>query len=195
MMPALQIRKTKTPSERLAMTIGQSMLGEFDEEMKNTRKTLERVPDEKWNWKPHEKSGTLGWLAGHVATLPGWATMTIHTEEFDYAPADGKSSYEQPKTGNQKELLAAFDKESAEARAALASVSDQDIMKTWKLLAGGNEIFAMPRVAVIRGVVMNHLIHHRAQLGVYFRLLNIAVPGLYGASADEHQASTAGAAN
>ena len=177
------------------MTIGQSMLGEFDEEMKNTRKTLERVPDEKWTWKPHEKSGTLGWLAGHVATLPGWATMTIHTEEFDYAPADGKSSYEQPKTGNQKELLAAFDKESAEARAALASVSDQDIMKTWKLLAGGNEIFAMPRVAVIRGVVMNHLIHHRAQLGVYFRLLNIAVPGLYGASADEHQASTAGAAN
>ena len=177
------------------MTIGQSMLGEFDQEMQNTRKTLELVPDEKWNWKPHEKSGTLGWLAGHVATLPGWATMTLHTEEFDYAPADGKSSYEQPKTGNQKELLAAFDKESAEARAALASVSDQDIMKTWKLLAGGNEIFAMPRVAVIRGVVMNHLIHHRAQLGVYFRLLNIAVPGLYGASADEHQASTAGAAN
>jgi uncharacterized damage-inducible protein DinB len=195
MMAALEIRETKTPSERLTMTIGQSMLGEFDEEMKNTRKTLERVPDEKWNWKPHEKSGTLGWLAGHVATLPRWATMTIHTEEFDYAPADGKSSYEQPKTGNQKELLAAFDKESAEARAALASVSDQDIMKTWKLLAGGNEIFAMPRVAVIRGVVMNHLIHHRAQLGVYFRLLNIAVPGLYGASADEHQASTAVAAN
>ena len=177
------------------MTIGQSMLGEFDQEMQNTRKTLERVPDDQWNWKPHEKSGTLGWLAGHVATLPGWATMTINTEEFDYAPVSGKSSYQQPKTENRKDLLAAFDKEAAEARAALASVSDQEILKTWKLLAGGQEIFAMPRVAVLRGVVMNHLIHHRAQLGVYFRLLNIAVPGLYGPSADENQASTAGAAN
>jgi uncharacterized damage-inducible protein DinB len=176
------------------MTIGQSMLGEFDQEMQNTRKTLERVPDDKWNWKPHEKSGTLGWLAGHVATLPGWTTMTINTTEFDYAPASGKSDYKLPKTDNRAELLAVFDKESAEARAALASVSDQDIMKTWKLLAGGHEIFAMPRVAVVRGVVMNHLIHHRAQLTVYFRLLNIAVPGLYGPSADENLASAAGSA-
>ena len=176
------------------MTIGQSMLAEYDQEMQNTRKILERVPDEKWNWKPHEKSGTVGWLAAHVALLPGWTTMTINTEEFDYAPADGKSSYQPPKIENRKDLLAAFDKEAAEARAALASVSDQDMMKTWKLLAGGNEIFAMPRVAVVRGVVMNHLIHHRAQLGVYFRLLDVAVPGLYGASADENQAA-AGAAN
>jgi uncharacterized damage-inducible protein DinB len=177
------------------MTIGQSMLAEFDQEMQNTRKVLERVPDEKWGWKPHEKSGTLGWLAGHVATLPGWATMTITTEEFDYAPASGKSSYQQPKTDNRKELLAAFDKEAADARAALASVSDQEIMKTWKLLAGGQEIFAMPRIAVLRGIVMNHLIHHRAQLTVYFRLLNVAVPGLYGPSADEMPGNAAGAAN
>jgi len=177
------------------MTIGQSMLAEFDQEMQNTRKVLERVPDEKWGWKPHEKSGTLGWLAGHVATLPGWATMTINTEEFDYAPLNGKSSYQQPKTDNRKELLAAFDKEAADARAALASVSDQEIMKTWKLLAGGQEIFAMPRIACIRGMVMNHLIHHRAQLTVYFRLLNVAVPGLYGPSADEMPGNAAGAAN
>lgn len=177
------------------MTIGQSMLAEFDQEMQNTRKTLERVPDDKWGWKPHEKSGTLGWLAGHVATLPGWATMTINTEEFDYAPVSGKSTYEQPKTEDRQQVLAAFDKEAAAARAALAKVSDQEIMKTWKLLAGGHEIFAMPRVAVLRSVVMNHLIHHRAQLGVYFRLLNIAVPGMYGPSADETQASSAGAAN
>ncbi len=177
------------------MTIGQSMLGEFDQEMQNTRKILERVPDDKWNWKPHEKSGTVGWLAGHIALLPGWTTMTINTEEFDYAPVGGQSSYQPPKIENRKDLLAAFDKESAEARAALASVSDQDMMKTWKLLAGGNEIFAMPRVAVLRGVVMNHLIHHRAQLGVYFRLLDVAVPGLYGPSADENQASAAAVAN
>jgi uncharacterized damage-inducible protein DinB len=177
------------------MTIGQSMLGEFDQEMQNTRKILERVPDDKWNWKPHEKSGTVGWLAAHIALLPGWATMTINTEEFDYAPVSGKSEYQPPKIENRKELLAAFEKESAEARSALASVSDQEMMKTWKLLAGGQEIFAMPRVAVLRGVVMNHLIHHRAQLGVYFRLLDVAVPGLYGPSADETQASAAGAAD
>jgi uncharacterized damage-inducible protein DinB len=177
------------------MTIGQSMLNEFDQEMQNTRKTLERVPDDKWNWKPHEKSGTVGWLAGHIALLPGWATMTLNTEEFDYAPTSGQSSYQPPKIENRKDLLAAFDKESAEARSALASVSDQDIMKTWKLLAGGQEIFAMPRAAVLRSVVMNHLIHHRAQLGVYFRLLDVAVPGLYGPSADDTQASAAGAAS
>ncbi len=176
------------------MTIGQSMLGEFDQEMQNTRKVLERVPDDKWGWKPHEKSGTVGWLAGHIATLPGWTTMTINTEELDYAPVNGPS-YQPPKIENRKDLLAVFDKEAAEARAALASASDAEIMKGWKLLAGGKEIFIMPRVACIRGMVMNHLIHHRAQLGVYFRLLNVAVPGLYGPSADENQATAAGATN
>ncbi len=178
------------------MTIGQSMLGEFDQEMQSTRKTLERVPDEKWNWKPHDKSGTVGWLANHIATLPGWITMTINTEELDYAPVNGPS-YQQSKIENRKELLATFDKESAEARAALAAASDQEMLKGWKLLAGGKEIFTMPRVDCIRGMVMNHLIHHRAQLGVYFRLLDVAVPGLYGPSADENQATAtaAGAAN
>jgi uncharacterized damage-inducible protein DinB len=88
-----------------------------------------------------------------------------------------------------------FDKESAQARAALAAVSDQEMLKGWKLLAGGQEIFTMPRVACIRGMVMNHLIHHRAQLGVYFRLLDIAVPGLYGPSADEKDNAAATVAN
>lgn len=176
------------------MTIGQSMLAEFDQEMQNTRKVLERVPDEKWTWKPHEKSGTVGWLAGHVANIPGWATMTINTTEFDYAPVGG-SSYEPPKIENRSDLLRVFDKESSVARTALAAVSDQDMLKSWSLLAGGKEIFSMPRVAVIRGVVLNHLIHHRAQLTVYFRLLNVAVPGLYGPSADEQTDFAAGAAS
>jgi len=175
------------------MTIGQSMLSEFDEEMKNTRKMLERVPDDKWGWKPHEKSGTMGWLAGHVGTVPEWIAMTISTEELDYAPVDGPS-YEPPKITNRKELLAAFDKASAEARAALASVSDQEIVKGWKLLAGGKEIFTLPRVACIRGMCMNHLIHHRAQLTVYFRLVGVPVPGLYGPSADENETSSNAAA-
>ncbi len=171
------------------MTIGQSMLPEFDQEMQNTRKVLERCPDEKWNWKPHDKSGTVGWLAGHIATLPGWTTMTIKTEELDYAPVNGPS-YQPPKTDDRAQALAVFDKEVAEARAALAGVSDDEMMKGWKLLAGGQEIFVMPRIACIRGFVMNHLIHHRAQLTVYFRLLNVAVPGLYGPSADEKQPSS-----
>ncbi len=175
------------------MTIGQMILGEFDQEMQNTRKTLERCPDEKWNWKPHEKSGTVGWLAGHIATMPGWTGVTLTTDELDYAPVNGPA-YEPPKTGNRKELLAVFDKNVAEARAALSTVSDQEIMKPWKLLAGGKEIFTMPRVACLRGMIFNHIIHHRAQLTVYFRLLGIAVPGLYGPSADEGQPGAAEAA-
>jgi uncharacterized damage-inducible protein DinB len=175
------------------MTIGQSMLPEFDQEMQNTRKVLERVPDEKWNWKPHEKSGTVGWLAGHIATLPSWTTMTINSEELDYAPVNGPA-YEPPKIENRKDALAIFDKDSAEARAALAAVSDADMMKGWKLLAGGQEIFTMPRVACIRGMVMNHLIHHRAQLTVYYRLVGVPVPGLYGPSADEGQPTEAASA-
>jgi len=169
------------------------MLDEFDEEMKSTRRVMERCPDEKWNWKPHEKSGTVGWLAGHVATMVGWLPMTITTQEFDYAPVGGPV-FEPPKIGNRKELLAEFDKNVAETRAALSTVSDAEMMKHWKLLAGGQEIFNMPRVACIRGMVLNHHIHHRAQLTVYFRLLNVAVPGLYGPSADETQPGTAGAA-
>ena len=174
------------------MTIGQSLLPEFDEEMKNTRKVLERVPDEKWNWKPHEKSGTVGWLAGHVANMVGWLPMTINTEELDYAPVGGPA-FELPKITNRKELLAEFDKNVAESRAALAKVSDAEMMKNWKLLAGGQEIFTMPRAACIRGMVLNHHVHHRAQLTVYFRLLGVAVPGLYGPSADEQQQGAAGA--
>jgi uncharacterized damage-inducible protein DinB len=175
------------------MTIGQSMLPEFDQEMQNTRKTLERFPDEKWNWKPHDKSGTAGWLAIHVATMVGWLPMTISTEELDYAPVDGPA-FELPKIANRKELLAEFDKNAAESRAALSKVSDAEMIKNWKLLAGGQEIFTMPRVACIRGMVMNHLIHHRAQLTVYYRLLGIPVPGLYGPSADEGQDTSGGAA-
>ena len=175
------------------MSIAQSLLPEYDQEMAGTRKTLERCPDDKWNWKPHEKSGTLGWLAAHVATLPEWTTMTLRTEQFDYAPVGG-STYQPPKISNRKELLAAFDKRCAEARAAIASASDQELTKDWSLLAGGKNVFTMPRVAVLRTMIMNHLIHHRAQLGVYYRLLGVPVPGLYGPSADEAQAGAGASA-
>jgi len=166
------------------MSIAQSLIPEFDQEMASTRKVLERIPTEKWNWKPHEKSGTLGWLAAHVGTIPGWYTMTLQTENLDYAPVDGPQ-YEPPKILNTQQLLAAFDKESAEARAALSKASDADFTVNWTLLAGGKEIFTMPRIACLRSMVMNHMIHHRAQFTVYLRLLNVPIPGLYGPSADE----------
>jgi uncharacterized damage-inducible protein DinB len=168
------------------MTIAQSMLPEFDQEMQSTRKVLERVSDEKWDWKPHEKSGTVGWYAWHISNLPGWITMTIKTTELDVAPKDGAPP-SQPKPENRQEALAQFDKEISEARAALSTVSDADLMANWSLLMGGQTLFTMPRVAVLRGMVMNHLIHHRGQLTVYFRMLDIPVPGLYGPSGDEKE--------
>jgi uncharacterized damage-inducible protein DinB len=174
------------------MTIGQSLLQEFDQEMQGTRKVLERCPDENWNWKPHDKSGSLGWLAGHVATMIDWLPITIKTEELDYAPVGGPA-WEPPKTDNRQQVLAEFDKNVKAARAALAGVSDAEMMKNWRLLAGGQEVFSMPRIAAIRSMVLNHHYHHRAQLTVYLRLLNVAVPGLYGPSADEMQPNAAGA--
>jgi len=175
------------------MTIGQSILPEFDQEMAGTRKTLERVPDQHWNWKPHDKSGTVGWLASHIATMPSWTTVTLQTEQLDYAPVDGPG-YQPPKIENRQQLLAEFDKGVKEARGALANASDAEMLKDWTLLAGGQTIFTMPRIACLRGMVFNHIIHHRAQLTVYYRLLGIPVPGLYGPSADETQPSSAGAA-
>ncbi len=176
------------------MTIGQSMLGEFDQEMAGTRKTLERLPEQQWNWKPHDKSGTVGWLASHLATMPGWITMTLQTDQLDYAPVDGPA-YVPPKLENRQQLLAEFDKGVTEARKALAGASDPDMMKDWTLLAGGQTIFTMPRVACLRGMVLNHIIHHRAQLTVYYRLLGVPVPGLYGPSADETRPAADAAAN
>ena len=171
------------------MSMNQALLGEFDHEMANTRKTLERVPDAKWEWKPHQKSGTMGWLANHIALFPGWLAGTFETESLDIAP--GGKQVEQPTAHNRQELLAIFDNGTAEARAALARATDQQLMTTWTLLNDGKPFFSMPRVAVFRGMIMNHLIHHRAQLCVYFRLNDVPVPALYGPSADEGTMTTA----
>jgi uncharacterized damage-inducible protein DinB len=169
------------------MALNQALLPEFDNEMANTRKTLERAPDEKWDWKPHSKSGSLGWLANHVAMMPGWAASMFQTDSFDVAPS-GKQ-VQMPNGKNRKELLAIFDEGAKQARAGLAASTDEQLMKPWSLLQNGQPIFTMPRVAVFRGMIMNHLIHHRAQLCVYYRLNDVAVPGLYGPSADEANAA------
>ena len=160
------------------------LLPEFDMEMDSTRRTLERVPDDKFDWKPHEKCGTLGWMASHVATLPHWAKITMQQDSLDIAPAEGPT-FVLPKPASRKELLEIFDKNRAEARAALAAGTDATYAQPWALLMGGKELFSEPRSAVLRRMVFNHLIHHRGQLTMYLRLLDVPVPGLYGPSAEE----------
>jgi uncharacterized damage-inducible protein DinB len=162
------------------MTIAEGLLPEFDHEMANTRKTLERVPESKFGWKPHEKSYTLGKLATHIATLPVFAAMTIAQDDLDL----GKP-FPAPAPKTRDEIVALFDENMKAARAAIACASDQTLMKNWSLKQGTHVIFTMPKVAVLRSFVMNHTIHHRAQLLVYLRLNDIPVPGLYGPSADE----------
>jgi uncharacterized damage-inducible protein DinB len=164
--------------------ISGALLPEFDHEMANTRKSLERVPDDKMEFKPHPKSMTMNALASHLATINDWVTSTIENDTFDFAPP-GKPAYKLPALKTRAELLAAFDKYSASARKQIAGASDEHLMKNWSLLAGGHTLFTMPRVAVLRSFIMNHTIHHRAQLGVYLRLNDIPVPSIYGPSADE----------
>jgi len=167
------------------MALHQTLLVDFDQEMANTRKTLERVPVEKPDWKPHEKSMPLGRLANHVADLPSWVIFTIEQDSLDIAPPGAPPYQPPPPPTSRQELLEKFDKNVAAARSAIAAATDAHLQKTWTLLFGGNTVFSLPRTVVLRTSVMNHMIHHRAQLGVYLRLNEIPVPALYGTSADE----------
>jgi uncharacterized damage-inducible protein DinB len=166
------------------MTIKDALLPEFDQEMANTRKTLERVPENKFDWKPHPKSFSMISLATHIANMTGWATDTINKDSFDISPP-GAPPYKEELATSHKQLLEKFDKGVASARAAIAGASDEVFLKPWSLLAAGKTLFTMPRIACVRSFVMNHVIHHRAQLGIYLRLNDIPVPAIYGPSADE----------
>jgi uncharacterized damage-inducible protein DinB len=166
------------------MPIADALLPEFDHEMANTRRVLERMSDERLDWRPHPKSWTMAALATHLATLPSWTVETINRSELDVAPA-GKPPERPAEAKSRQELLDRFDGHVAAARAALSGVSDTAMFQTWTLLAGGKQIMSLPRAAVLRSFVLSHTIHHRAQLGVYLRLNDIAVPSIYGPSADE----------
>jgi uncharacterized damage-inducible protein DinB len=166
------------------MSISKRILPEFDQEMANTRKSLERVPDGKFDWKPHEKSMTLGALSSHVANIAGWTASTFVGDELDVQP-EGAEPYREEEAKTASELLAMFDKNAAAARAALEAATDESWQGKWSLKMAGKTFFTLPRTAVIRGFILSHLIHHRAQLGVYLRLLDIPVPAIYGPSADE----------
>lgn len=164
------------------MRIADTYLEELGMEASTTRRVLERVPEAHLNWRPHAKSMSLGQLALHVATLPGQLTEFVAGDELDFSAAAAGP----PTAGSRQELLEAFTSGIERARSYLASLNDERATATWRLTAGGRQLFAAPRVAVLRSFLFNHWYHHRGQLLVYLRLLDVPVPSVYGPSADEN---------
>lgn len=159
-------------------------LGELDREAPLTRRVLERVPEGRNDWKPHEKSMPLGYLANLVATLPSWIAMMVTENELDFNPPGGQR-YRPPQADTNRGLLASFDQSVTKAREALLHTSDEHLMTPWRFLVGGRVVSEQPRHVVLRDGVLNHLAHHRGQLTVYLRLNDVPVPSIYGPSADE----------
>ena len=167
------------------MTIVELYRDQLEREAKITRPVLQRVPESKTDWKPHEKSMPLGYLSILVAQLPSWLALTINREEFDLQPPGGKSSFQTRAPETNAELLQLFDKSLADGRAALANATVEHLLKPWKLLVAGRVVSEQPRHEVISDAVFSHLAHHRGQLTVYLRLNGAKVPSIYGPTADE----------
>ena len=155
----------------------------FDHIVAGCRAMLEAVPEDRLDWRPHEKSWTLGELATHIAMIPNWTVPTLTMSEFDIDPEDGGPP-PNPELGSSAELVAALDQSAAAARASIESTSDETFASTWTMLVGGEPRFTMPKAVVLRSFILDHLIHHRAQLGVYLRLLDVPVPQSFGPTAD-----------
>jgi len=164
-------------------TIAAALIAELENEGKTTRTILERIPPEKFDWKPHDKSMTMSRLATHVAEMHSWTVSTVKDAEIDFAKFDYKPF--EPKT--TEDLVGLFDKSYNEAIEALKGASDEIWSEPWSLKNGETTYFTMPKIAVIRTMVLNHIVHHRGQLSVYLRLNDISVPPIYGPSADEGQ--------
>jgi uncharacterized damage-inducible protein DinB len=156
------------------------LLKEMELEAKTTRKMLGRIPEDSFQWKPHEKSMTVERLAMHIAELPGWVTMTLDTSELDFA----KEPYDPKSISSTAELVEIFEKNYKEARARLEKATEEELMQKWTLRNGEEIYFTDPKLEVIR-MSYSQIVHHRAQLGVFLRLLNVPIPGSYGPSADE----------
>ena len=165
------------------MIYAETILPQVDREVANTRKVLERVPEDKLDWQAHAKFHTSGWNANHLAEILGWVEGTLTATSWEIAPIGGEP-YQAPKLSSRQEILDLFDRNVAAARKAIAAVKDDQMTQPWSLLIKGTPLFTMPRAAMIRGFVLNHLIHHRAILCVYLRLNNIPVPGMYDPSGD-----------
>lgn len=168
------------------MAIKESLLPELEQEAASTRKLLERVPEDKLGWKPAEKSMTLSQLANHLANLPTWAVHALTGDELDIAPP-GEEPYVADELGSVSEIVDSFDANLAKMREAIETTSDERFVQPWTLKNAGKQVFTMPRVAVLRSMILNHLIHHRGQLTVYLRLNDVPLPGIYGPSADDSQ--------
>ena len=163
------------------MPLNQSLLQELEQESINTRKMLQRVPEEHFGWKPHEKSNTLGRLASHVAEITHWVSRALAVDEYDLAEVNFKPA----NAATSSELMQIFEDKLAKAKEDLQNATDDVFMQNWKLRRGEQVMFELPKIAVIRSIALNHIIHHRAQLSVYLRLLDVPVPGMYGPTADE----------
>jgi uncharacterized damage-inducible protein DinB len=163
------------------MRIAETILPEFDREMATTRKMLERFPEDKVDWKPHDTCMTLGRLAGHVAELTGWVVTTMNQDRLELDP----SKFTPYILKSRSEAVKQFDEGVKTAREAIAGASDETFMKPWTFVAGGQTIFTMPKIAVYRGFVMNHMIHHRGQLAAFYRIAGVPIPSMYGPSKDE----------
>ena len=164
------------------MPLIDSLLPEFDREMGLTRRALERVPDGQFEWRPHSTSVTLGRLAEHLTEMPQWATITMTLSKFEMTK-DRAPDYVRPAT--RATVLAQFDSYLKIGRGHVAGKTDGELLASWTLTGGGKEVFTMPKIAVMRNFVLNHMIHHRGQLTVYLRMLAIPVPSIYGPSGDE----------
>jgi uncharacterized damage-inducible protein DinB len=161
--------------------LNQPFIAELKQEAGSTKRILERVPEDKFEWKPHEKSTTLGRLATHVAELPGFLNSILIMDEFDFAKGDYKPSF----TKTSEELMNVFQEKIDEVVKTLENTSDEKLQQNFTIRNGDHIFPSLPRIVAIRSMALNHLIHHRGQLAVYLRLLDVPVPGLYGPSADE----------
>jgi uncharacterized damage-inducible protein DinB len=164
------------------MALADALLPEFDHETGLTRRLLERLPDGRADWKPHARSMSLGRLSAHVCEVLAWLPRAVTTTEYNW---DSTQPYEPRVCETRADTVAFFDEAQKAARAALAGVSDGELMQPWTFKKDGQTVFSMPRVGIVRGMVLNHLIHHRGQLSVYLRLNDVPLPGMYGPSADE----------
>jgi uncharacterized damage-inducible protein DinB len=164
------------------MKLVELLLPEFDLEMANTRRLLESLPQDKLDWRPYEKSWTLAGLATHILMIPHWGTVTFTTESFDLPEGGGPRN--EPVT-SVAEALERFDAHVAEVRPVLAAQRDGQLEAEWSMSVGGRPLFSRPRHAVWRGMILNHLIHHRGQLSVFLRLAGAPLPGIYGPTADD----------
>ena len=162
------------------MSLTDALLPELDHELAVTRKLLERVPEDRVEWKPHDKSFSLGQLVAHISNLPRWGQLTLEQAGLDLADQTSPAVLT-----SRKEALVRFDESARVFRAALVGRTDAELMAPWTLKQKGAAIFTMPKAAVLRSFVINHLIHHRGQLSVYLRLLDVPLPSIYGPSADE----------